>query len=336
MPVSTQHESDAMPRFPGFKRAVFITLPLALLLCLPGVSNARPAFGPNCSGCHGAPVLATNPANGGKLNFGNTRVGENSVATFTLQNLNQNSPHGGGFGGSFPVPGAATPFTLNGDPTIVGDATRAPGYLTPQLGSESRDYIFTPTSRGTSSTSISFTPDPGFSPTAPTVTIDLSGTGVGPQFGSSVAPGSTIDFGNLVAWNASQMLTLSNTTPDPDLGPLTTLTILSYSITGADAGLFSLANFVADSTLAKDGTLDQQIDFKSGGLRGTHTAILSFLTDEGAAFGGNGNSYLFNLQAYLVPEPGTYALLLAGLCGLGLALRSRQSTKPVLQGHPGN
>ena len=430
----------------GSKPAVSLfsaLLAIAGVICMPGVSHARPAFGPNCSGCHGDPTLATNPAHGGTLNFGNTLVGQGSLKQFTITNATQNSPfNGGGFGGNFPTPSA--PFGLSDSAAIVGDTANAPGYLTPVKRSESRFYEYAPTHRGSDSTTMSFTPANGYGGTPPTSTVTLQGQGVapviqvgstpagnvrlgtsgsagvtvtnigdgnlsgqgaisnlngsasalagsfagaggnfsltdaaattfnyaftptargaasadvtidatngsddgqnlaqqikasvggrgvGPEFSSVVAPNGTIDFGDVHKGQSfSQMLEVSNITPDDDLGGLTRLTLLSYKFSGTDAGMFSLTNFTAGMTLDKNGSFIFDISFAAGSALGHHATDLVLLTDQGVALGADGESFKYNLTANTIPEPATVALMAAGLGCLGLLMARRRQRHPV-------
>lgn len=203
-------------------------------------------------------------------------------------------------------------------------------YLTPSV-EDSRSYSYAPTARGTNSTTISFTPSNGFAAgTAPTVTITLSGTGVGPVFASSVAPGSTIDFGTLLlSQTGTQALNLSNDSPDPDgLGDLTALTLKSFSITGDDPGFFTVTNFVAGTKLADGGPgLALDIGFVGSTVKDTYSATLTFLTDEGQALGADGSMFSYSLQAVAVPEPKAWLLFAAGLACVGMvAMRRRRES----------
>ena len=152
--------------------------------------------------------------------------------------------------------------------------------------------------------------------------VTLSGTGFGPTYHASVANNGTLSFDD-VTHDAT--LTLSNTTPDAALGALTDLTLLSAHITGGDAGLFSLLNFVPGSVLSKGDTFGLNLAFTG---TGPHTATLTLLTDEGAALGASGDAFVYTLSADTVtapvPEPGQLPLLLAGLVGTGIVVRRRK------------
>lgn len=155
--------------------------------------QARPANGPNCAnaGCHGNPVLDTSPGSGGTLRFGangRTLVGESSTADFVLRNLNTKIPRGGGFTGAFPSTPAGSEFGAPASLTMVGDTVRAAGtaagYLTPQLGSESRAYTYRPTARGADTLPLTFTPLLGYLGVPPTVSVTFQGQGVARAGGS--------------------------------------------------------------------------------------------------------------------------------------------------------
>ena len=425
------------------KGALTLTVVATYLLTFASIVYATPDMGAVCGGCHGGDAVVTSTP--GSLNFDRTLVGSTSAGLgWTLKNTHVDpvhDPQGGGFTGSFP--GAPAPFSPTTSLQIVGNQTITPSiYLTPNL-SDSRMYFYKPTTRGTDTATLSFTPaSANFGGAVPTVTITLqgqgvapvvsldtsqtnagnvrvgtsgsvkitvsnsgdgntsgagavsnlngnvgiasgsfsggggafnlqdgatqaftysfspasrgtatagvavnatngstdggnhaqslgpvtlSGTGVGPVYGSSTPSGGTLSF---AALSGSNMLTISNTTSDPNLGSLTSLTLLSAHLSGVDASLFSLANFTAGVQLAKGGTFGLELDYSSSDA-GPHSAQLTIVTDEGAALGAAGDKFTYNLGAagvvIAVPEPGSLQLLLAGLVGMGMLLRQRRT-----------
>lgn len=242
----------------------------------------------NISGSDPAVLSASN------TNFGNVRVGTSSTATVTVTNT--------GSSGS----------TLTGS---IGSASGAE--FSPTTGAENfslgsnqsfnRTYTYAPSSRGNDSTNVSVTSNAGSS------SRTLTGTGVSPVFSSSIAVGSTIDFGE-VGYIANQTLRVQNLTPDANLGNLTDMTLLSATITGPDASYFTIENFTPGMKLSKSELQDLSIKFMHnysgredyGYVR---NATLNITTDVGADFGSQGASYAFNLQAVTIPEPGCVYLL---------------------------
>ncbi len=230
-------------------------------------------------------------------NFGNVRVGTSNTATVTVTNT------------------GASGSTLTG---TIGAATGSE--FSPVSGTQSfslsqsqssvRTYTYTPTARGADSTTISI------SSNVNNTTASLTGTGVSPVYSSSVAPNSTIDFGTVDKnITLTQTLTIQNITPDADLGNLTNLTLLSATISGADASYFSIENFTPGTVLSKNGLLNLLIKItNSDYLVETRNATLTIVTDENAALGVSGNIYTYHLTAYLVPEQSTYIFMsIAGL-----------------------
>ena len=255
-----------------------------------------------------APVISVDPSKG---NAGNVRIGTTGSAQITINNTGDGNQSGQGDGSNLhgTVSAASGPFSGAGGAFNLGDGA-----------SQAFVFSFAPTSHGgaTSSVDVSTTNGSSDGNNSAQGAIDwgVAGTGVGPMFHASGA----LTFSESVT---SNLLSISNITSDADLGPLTDLTLLSAQITGADAGMFSLLNFAPGTQLGKGDAFDLGVGFMPGGP-GTHSAILTLLTDEEAALGANGSEFTFNLFATTVPEPGVFQLLLAGLVGMGALLRQRR------------
>ena len=193
--------------------------------------------------------------------------------------------------------------------------------------SQLQQYSFTPTNRGSSTLNVNVATGNGKSDgsnQAQTFSAQLSGTGVGPLFASSIISGSTINFGTLSS-PGSLALNVSNSTTDPDLGALTALTLLSFSITGPNPNLFSLTNFTPSTQLAKNASLALGVGF-SASSNGVGNATLTLFTDEGAALGASGLAFSYTLAAAAVPEPVAAQMFSVGLICFGLVfLRKRRS-----------
>jgi len=239
-------------------------------------------------------TVGTNPTLGvSNTNFGNVRVGTNATASITVSNTGDPSSILTGSIG----PAAGSEFS----PTS-GNQSFSLG----QNQANARTYTYTPSARGSDSTTISITSNAG------NTTRTLTGTGVSPVFSSSVAAGSTIDFGE-VGYIETRNLTIQNTTTDANLGNLTDMTLLSATITGPDASYFSLENFTPGMKLTKSQLQTLAIEFMHnysgrddyGYVR---QATLVLTTDVGAALGSIGQSYAFQLQATTIPEINTAIL----------------------------
>jgi hypothetical protein len=251
------------------------------------------------------PELTTTPANTGTLDFGNVRIGTTSMESITLTNT--------GFG---PLSGT---FSAASGSAFGPAGSLAFGPLNPGQ-STSRDYTYTPTDRNLDLGMVTVTSNGG------TSTINLAGDGVGPEFDGLPPAGSLIDFGDVaIATTASLPLDITNLTPDGDLGLLTDLTVISASITGSDAGEFSLSGFAAGTVLPATGVLNLFVDFTPMDPLGLKFAILTFLTDQEAPFGSSGLSFSYDLQGNAVPEPSTLLLLIFCLLGVsGVRWRRRK------------
>ncbi|NUM33998.1 MAG: choice-of-anchor D domain-containing protein [Candidatus Brocadiae bacterium] len=246
------------------------------------------------SGVSNVPSLsATN------TNFGNVRVGTSATATVTVSNTgNAGSSLTGNIG-----PASGSEFS----PTSGSQS-----FTLSQNQTANRTYTYTPGTRGADSTTISITSNANNS------SLTLTGTGVSPVFHSSVAAGSTIDFGE-VGYIGTQTLTIQNITADANLGDLTDMTLLSATITGPDASYFTLEGFTPGMKLSKSQLQNLTIRFMHEYM-GSHqygyirNATLTFTTDVGAALGVAGATYSFNLQATTIPEPATTsAFFMAGI-----------------------
>jgi fibronectin-binding autotransporter adhesin len=387
----------------------------------------HPFYGTDCTQCHFgvSAAMSTTPASGSTLTFGKILLGRSSTASFTVTNTSTTQPGfppnngGGGFSGSFPA--ASAPFSPTSSQTIT--ATPPSGGTAPYTfvlppaivavdggqSSVSQVYTFTPTTRGASSQTVTFTPSAGFLGTTPSSTITLSGTGVapvislnssagsvgnvrigttgtaslkinnigdgnqagtglgnltgtvaagsggftgsggsfnladngsqtfnftvsptahgavstniavnasdgnsngtnsaqslsaalsavgvGPTLSTSLAAGSALNFGSPQA--PADTLTVANATTDANLGALTNLDIISASLSGSGASMFSLSGITPGTILTKSQSANLEISFTPGaGASGTETATLTLVTDEGAANGAAGKTVSFSL-----------------------------------------
>jgi autotransporter-associated beta strand protein len=410
-------------------------LPAAFLVLVLGLGRpllGHPYYNSNCTACHTevSAGLSTSPANGGTLTFGKILVGQSSTASFTLTNTSTTQPGpppsmgGGGFSGSFPA--ASAPFSPTTSQTInaaLPTMATAPYFfvLPPAVvavdggtTSVSQAYTFSPTTRGASSTSITFTPSAGFLGTTPSSTITLTGTGVapvislntsagslgnlrigttgtasltinnigngnqagallgfltgtvgagsggfvgsggsfslgdstsqtfrytvnptahsalsstisinttdgnsngtntpqslsgplsavgvGPTLFTSLSAGSTLSFTS--PQSPSDALTVANQTTDANLGSLTNLDVISATLSGTGASMFSLSGFSPGTILAKSGSTTLQVAFApAAGTSGPETATLTVVTDQGAANGVAGTTVTFALAGTAV------------------------------------
>ena len=153
--------------------------------------------------------------------------------------------------------------------------------------------------------------------------IAVGASGIGPVFSA----GTKVDLGPIeIAAAGYESFQVANITEDLDGGDgdLTVLTLLSASITGADADAFELVGF-APGVVVEKGGLTSGLALKAlndGSNLGAKSATLTFLTDVGAAAGQPGASYQIALSAVFVPEPSaTTMLMMFGIALAGLRRR---------------
>ncbi len=269
-----------------------------------------------------APVNAVSSTGAGP-----TRIGTQGVATVMVQNEGD---------GNTTAAGAAAGNLLGTLQGATGSSDFAgPAGVTIDLGdggSQAFVYLYTPTGRtmDTATVMVQFSNGSANSRNqAESVLATLVGRGVGPDFQASSAPGSMLDFGLVDAGSESHLaFQVGNATSDPNGGiaSLTDLTLLSATITGPDAGAFSLSGFSPGGVLGKGSASLFDLVFRPGPGAGSRFATLTLVTDQGAAPGGTGQSFDFELMGVsAVPEPSTLVSGgLAALAGVGYGLLRRR------------
>lgn len=271
----------------------------------------------NLTGRGVAPVQET----GSPVGAGAVRVGTSGTATVMVANQGDGNQSGldGALSDLHGTAGAGSgAFVRNGAGTIdLGDG-----------GSVQLEYTFSPTARGYQSAgiTINFTngDSNGFN-LAQNVDVTLDGTGVGPKYTSTVAPGAVVDFGTVNPGQVTtQMLDIANLTTDVGALSLTGLTLLSLDLSNP---AFSVLGFTPGTVLAAGEHLLLTLQFSGVGSPGLNLGELTVRTDQGAAFGAAGQSFGYGLSAGItsvVPEPATLAMgAMAAATGLGTWLRRR-------------
>ena len=234
-----------------------------------------------------APVISLDTST---VAAGSVRIGTTATESFTVKDIGDGNQAGAGLGNlTGTVAGGSNGFNGSGGSFSLSDN-----------GSQTFNFTYSPTAHSAASDPIAINTTDGSTDNtnhSQQLTATLSATGVGPTLSTSVAAGSTINFGKVVSSQAAlQTLTVSNSTSDSASAALTNLDILSANITGANAQLFSVLGFKPGTVLSKSQVDNLQINFTpSPGLSGTETATLTLVTDEGAANGANGKSVSFTL-----------------------------------------
>jgi hypothetical protein len=290
-----------------------------------------------------APVQSVTPT----ASAGNVRVGTSGTAAVTVANVGNANLAGAGdaFNLKASVTGGATSGFSSANPGTVNLASNATATVA-STASTTLAYGFTPTTPGVASSAVSLNFANGSSDgknLSQTVAATLTGTGVSPVFTSSiqgaattntptpVAKGATgiasqtISFGSVSNGQSKTIdLVLQNTSTDlPGSGsPLTDLSILRYSIAGANAAAFSAS--LAGGIISEGGNLIVPITVVGTAGAGALSSTLSIFTDESAALGGVGDTFTFALSALSVPEPTSLVALGVGLAGLA-SVRLRRS-----------
>lgn len=254
---------------------------------------------------------------------GLVRIGTTAEVSVTIKNIGDGNLSGLGaqsnLNGTVPV--ASGVFSGTGGSVSLADG-----------GSTAFSFLYAPTTHVAHQSTVAMNFSNGSADganKAGIVNAILTGQGVGPDYFSSLAPDSVLDFGNVPAASPmSLLLNISNASTDDNGGisQLTDLTILSASITGVDADLFSVLGLIDGTVLSKQGDLDLEILYNGTGAHGERSALLTIFTDQGAAYGGNGASFEYEIKATLAPEPGTLVLLgMGGLLLGGYAWRRRRA-----------
>ena len=303
----------------------------------PDGTNTANAKDISLTGTGVAPVQSVDTT---AVNVGLVRIGSLGAASVTVQNI-----------GNGNLSGRGGVSNLNGTVASASGNFSGSGGSISLLDGAARTFNFTyaPTAHTADSTTIAMAFSNGSADgknLAETVNAQLSGQGVGPTFSSDQTPGSTLDFGTLRETDlASLPLHISNASTDSNGGDttLTDLTLLSAQITGTDGDLFSVVGFTPGAVLHEGDSLDLEIAYNGTGTTGDKSAVLTILTDEGAALGADGNAFVYQITATFplalpslgnalttqvsvssVPEPGSLALLaIAGLFLGGLTWRRR-------------
>ncbi|QNN20812.1 hypothetical protein HED60_00520 [Planctomycetales bacterium ZRK34] len=232
------------------------------------------------------PELATTPGDGGKLNFGYTRIGSTSQLDLEIANAGSigtflagsTSAASGEFAG--PDPGEA--FNIGADAPL------------------NQTFSYSPDGAGFDMQSITVDTAAG------THTITLQGIGVGPVFAADTAAGQTLDAGLVSAPGAMTIIELvisNNFVGNVGDDMLTALSLLDYSFTGTDASQFELLTPL-DVIMAGD-SLTLQVAFKPTAEGVFNDAQFHLLTDVNADYGQAGMSFTWNLigEAENVPAP---------------------------------
>ena len=288
------------------------------------------------------------------LNAGTVRVGTSSAVALTVQNVGDGNLAGKDNGTTLltnlrgTVGAGKGSFSGGGGAVNLTDTT---GGQSAANASSTYMFNYAPAARTnglTESVSVSTTLQNGASNAnaAGSSTTTLSGIAVGPDFDAAVAGknassgpiinGGTIRFGDSVGGLTLQDLLISNLSNDAASKALTDLTLTNVTITGSTEFSFSLSGFDSGNTVGfgsssknavlrnlanGDGSGSIAIQFVS--KAGNSAAQLRIETDEGAALGGAGAVYVYNL-IWSVPEPGTIAIFGAGLLGLAISRQRRR------------
>lgn len=288
-----------------------------------------------------APVASTSTA---PTSLGPVRVGTSATTTHTVKNIGDGNLAG-------KDDGVSLLSNLRGNVSVGGSPAFSGGGAVNLTDSASQTYMFTyaPTARGTDAGTIATALTNGAADgtnKASTVNTAISGTAVGPDYDAAVAGknassgpitnGGTILFGEPVGGLTLQDLLISNLSNDAASKSLTDLTLTNVTITGSTEFSFSLSGFDSGNTpgfgtSASNATLSNLANGDGQGAisiqfvnkAGSGAAQLRIETDEGAALGGAGAVYVYNL-VWAVPEPGTIAVFGAGLLGLAISRQRRR------------
>ncbi|NLF07841.1 MAG: choice-of-anchor D domain-containing protein [Pirellulaceae bacterium] len=270
------------------------------------------------SGAGVAPVQSIDAA---AADAGLVRIGDAGSASFSIENIGDGNLSGLGELSNLNGAAGAGSGNFNGSGgsfSLLDNALHA------------FEFTYTPSDRAADSASIAVDFSNGSADGAnlpESVFVELAGQGVGPDFFSDLAPGSTLDFGLVPQADLKSIfLEISNASTDPNGGDttLTAMTILGIEITGDDAALFSVEGFTPGMILNQGDAFSLEIAYNGTGEHGDRSAVLTILTDEGAAFGLDGNGFVYQVNASLAPEPGALALLaVAGLFAAGMIRRRR-------------
>jgi PEP-CTERM motif len=294
-----------------------------------------------------APIQSVSSASTSNL----VRVGTTVSNTITVANVGNGNLAGSGslnnLNGSVTNAFGTGFSSVSGNQNTISLASNASATVgstaTTTLG-----YTYTPLSRGAASSTVSIAFSNGNAAgtnLSQSVVSTLTGTAVGPVFTSTVTnPGgtittitptaiangatstasSTIAFGNVKSYSSKTVfLDLENTTGDAGAASLTNLTIESYSISGANAGSFTISSLGPNSIITEGGHLLVPITVITAGI-GSLNSTLTIFTDESVALGGIGDTFTFALTALSVPEPTSLIALGAGLAGLASVRRRRR------------
>lgn len=214
------------------------------------------------------------------MNFGAVRVGTSATSqSVTASNIGQNFTK---------VENLFFPLAT-GD-FVGGGFGVNPLFRDPTLGSQTAQvsYTYSPLARGNDVQNLTITSSAGIR------LLTLAGQAVGPEYSAA----DDLDFGTILDNTvANQVLNVSNTTPDGNLGNYTKLTINNVSFSGPDAALFELVGFTPGTTINGASSTDLTVRFLGSSEIRDFNATLTLHTDQGAALGGSGQSFDIDLTA---------------------------------------
>jgi len=231
-----------------------------------------------------APVISLDSSS---ATAGNVRIGTTGTASLKIQNVGDGNQAGAGLGNLTGSVGAASGgFTGSGGSFNLADN-----------GNQTFNFTVVPATHGAISSTIAINATDGNSNgtnSAQQLSAALSATGVGPTLYTSQPAGSTLSFGSPQA--SPDTMTVANVTTDANLGALTNLDIISATLSGTGASMFSLSGFNAGAILSKSQSANFQVSFApTSSDSGSETATLTLVTDEGAANGVAGKTVSFAL-----------------------------------------
>lgn len=269
-----------------------------------------------------APVQAASATDAGPV-----RVGAAGEARVHITNVGDGNLSGAGqesnLSGTVGIPNGSPAFAGGGQAVSLGDGQ-----------GHTASFAFAPSERGAASAVVELSFANGHANgtnAAQTVSLQIAGVGVGPVFSASAA---NIDFGPVAAGQyAARALEIRNLTIDEGAVELTGLTLLDYSISGAGASHFTLADWTHGVVLERGSSpVALGVEFSSFGPAGLQTATLHLATDQGVPFGAVGTTFDIALSA-LIPAaaPG---LLVASAGSRQVVGLDADGTASVVAGPP--